>query len=94
VLADTHTVLSCTAGQPPVDRCCATTTIGRAPHSPQTRALSFDTPQLLSSLCLHRGMLGSTPTCTTIHSRPHVAASAYDAAAAAAGMPAVCLYFS
>jgi len=58
----THTVLSCTAGRPPVDRTgrCATATIGRAYHNPQTRALSFDMPQLLSPLCLHRGMPGST----------------------------------
>ena len=39
---------------------CATATIGRAYHNPQTRALSFDMPQLLSPLCLHGGMPGST----------------------------------
>jgi len=75
---------------------CATTTrpIGRASHSPQTRALSFDTPQLLSPLCLHRGMPGSTPTYTPIHSTgggPHAAAWAYNTAAAAAAAAAAAM---
>jgi len=92
----THTVLSCTAGRPPVDRSLCHddyTDVGHASHNPQTRALSFDTPQLLSPLCLHRGMPGSTPTCTPIHNRgggSHVAPWAYDTAAADA---AVCLFF-
>jgi len=105
----THTVLSCTAGRPPVDRSLCRddyTDVGHASHNPQTRALSFDTPQLLSPLCLHRGMPGSTPTCTPIHNRgggSHVAPWAYDTAAARLQMLlllllghglAVCLFFS
>jgi len=92
VPADAHTMLSCTAGWPPVDRSLCHHDYRRRIPEPADSALSFDTPQLLSH-CLHRGMPGSTPTYTPIHSRgggPHVAAWAYNtaaAAAAAAGMP-------
>ena len=89
----THTVLSWPAASLQSTARCAITTIGRASHSPQTRVLSFDTLRLLSPLCLHRGMPGSTSMCTPIHSRgggPHVAAWVYNTAAAAA---AVGLFF-
>jgi len=91
VPADTHTVLSWPASSRPV---AVPPRLGRASHSPQTRALSFDTPQLLSPLCLHRGMPGSTPTCTPIHSTgggPHAAAWAYNTAAAAAAAAAAAM---
>jgi len=44
----THTVLSWPAANLQSTGRCATTTIGHASHSPQTRALSFETLQLLS----------------------------------------------
>ena len=94
VPADSHTVLSWPAASLQLTGRCATTTIRRTSHNPQTRALWFDTPQLLLPLCLHRAMPGSTPTCTSIHSRgsgPHVAAWTYNIAAAAAA--AVGLFF-
>jgi len=54
------------------------TTTSRA-HTPQPAdvcLVSSETPQLLSPLCLHRGMPGSTSTRTPIHNsmgRPYVA---------------------
>jgi len=52
----THTVLSCTAGRPPVDWSLCHHDYRMCIPQPATRALSFDTPQLLSPLCLHRGI--------------------------------------
>jgi len=74
----THTVLSWPAASLQSTGHCATTTIGCAMRIPQPADLrlgdlSFDRPQLLSPLCLHRGMLGFTPH---LHARPSTAGAA------------------
>ena len=62
LISSTATVLSWpTTSLQSTDHCAV------ARH-PQTRVLSFETPQLLLPLCLHCGMPGSMPTHTPIYS--------------------------
>ena len=73
VPADSYTVLSWPAASLQSTGRCATTTIWRTSHNPQTRALWSDRPQLSLPLCLHHGMPGFTPR---LHAHPSTAGAA------------------